>query len=132
MRKSAGILVTAALALAMAGCGQPHDEDVEAVAQRFYDAYSAKHGGTACSQLAPETRSELEQSSGKPCEEAVTEEDVPTVSDLVDVRVYGTQAEVKWNGDTTFLAQFPGGWKVIAAACTPQPSGPYDCTISGG
>ena len=60
------------------------------------------------------------------------EEDVPTVSDLVHVRVYGTQAQVRWRGETTFLARFPSGWKVMAAVCTPQHSGPYACTISGG
>jgi len=132
MRKSAGILVTTVAVFVVAGCAQPHDDDVEAGAHRFYDAYTAKEGGTTCDQLAPETRTELEQSSGKPCNEAVIEEDVPTVSNLIDVQVYGTQAEVKWNGDTTFLARFPDGWKVMAAACTPQRSGPYDCTISGG
>ena len=132
MRTSAGILVTMAAVLAVAGCGQPHEQDVEGVAERFYDAYSAEQGGAACRQLAPETRSELEQSSGKPCDEAVIEEDVPTVSDLVHVRVYGTQAQVRWRGETTFLARFPSGWKVMAAACTPQHSGPYACTISGG
>jgi hypothetical protein len=116
----------------MSSCGQPHDEDVEAVARIFYDASSARHGATACSELAPDTKSELEQSSGKPCAEAVVEEDVPTVSDPADVRVFGTQAEVKWTTETTFLARFPDGWKVMAAACTPQRSGPYDCTISGG
>ena len=102
------------------------------VATRFYEAYTADDGAAACAELAPKTKSELEQSSGKPCDEAVLEEDVPETSAPLDVHVFGTQARVRWDGETTFLARFQGGWKVMAAACTARPDQPYDCGISGG
>jgi hypothetical protein len=31
-----------------------------------------------------------------------------------------------------FLAAFPGGWRVVAAGCTPRGDRPYDCTLQGG
>jgi hypothetical protein len=34
--------------------------------------------------------------------------------------------------DTVFLAEFPDGWKVVAAACTPRDRLPYDCQVEGG
>lgn len=114
------------------GCGQVHDDAVRRTATAFYAAHAAGDGAAACDALAPRTRNELEKSAGKPCPEAVLEEHVPAVSDPVDVRVFGTQAEVTWSGETTFLARFQGGWKVMAAACTKQDSRPYDCTVSGG
>ena len=58
MRTSAGVLVSMAVVLAVAGCGQPHDEDVRGVARLFYDAYKGERGDLACRLLAPETRSE--------------------------------------------------------------------------
>ena len=132
MRRTAGVLLAAPVVLGVAGCGQPHEQDVAAVARTFYEAHSARDGAAACGQLAPDTRSELQESAGRPCAEAVVEEDVPTVAAPTDIRVFGTQAEVTWEGETTFLARFQDGWKVMAAACTPQPGAPYNCTLSGG
>lgn len=126
---------TAAGALALvtlAGCAPAQDEEVRAVAARFYSAYAGDDPAVACDQLAPRTKSELEQSAGQPCAEALPQEDVPAVDHPVRVRVFGTQAEVTWSGETTFLARFQGGWKVTAAGCTPQPHQPYDCVLSGG
>ena len=34
--------------------------------------------------------------------------------------------------DTVFLAVFPGGWRVVAAGCTPHGDRPYDCVVQGG
>lgn len=125
-------LAVASLTVALTGCVAPHDEDVRAVADAFYTAHTTRDGTVACSQLAPDTKSQLEQSAGQPCADAVIEEEVPNVAEPADVRVFGTQAEVKWRGETTFLARFPAGWKVTAAACRPQPDAPYECLISGG
>jgi hypothetical protein len=125
---SAALLV----AVGLAGCAPVHDDEVRDVATRFYAAHADDDGTSACAELAPRTRSELEQSAGKPCPEAVLAEDVPQVGAPEDVRVFGTQAEVTWDGETTFLARFQGGWKVMAAACTARPDQPYDCSISGG
>ena len=125
-------LLTAAMVLPVAGCGSAQESGVEDVATSFYQAVSDGDGEAACDLLGPATRSELEQSAGKPCAEALPDEDVPEVDAPLDVRVFGTQAEVRWPGETTFLARFQGGWKVMAAACTPRPHQPYDCAISGG
>ena len=95
-------------------------------------ATEARDAATACDTLAPRTRSELAQSAGATCRRALLEEDVPRVGEPLDVRVFGSQAEVVWDGETTFLARFRGGWKVMAAACTAREHRPYDCRISGG
>ncbi len=126
------VTVLGLAATTLAGCAPAQDEGVRAVAARFYAAYAERDGAAMCAQLAPRTKSELEQSAGRPCEEAVLEEDVPEADEPAKVQVFGTQAEISWRGETTFLARFEGGWKVMAAACTPQRAKPYDCTISGG
>lgn len=125
----------AALALltgVVTGCGQVHDAAVRRTAAAFYTAHAAGDGTAACDVLAPKTKSELASSAGAPCRRAVLAEDVPPVDEPTDLRVFGTQAQVTWRGETTFLARFQGGWRVMAAACTKQPDHPYDCRISGG
>ena len=122
------------LLLGLTGCGsQPHEGAVTSVADAFHRAFAEKDGAAACAELAPTTLSELEQSAGKPCVEAVLEEPVQPPAELDRVEVYGTQAVVGDGEGTTFLARFPEGWKIMAAACKPKPAGrPYDCSISGG
>jgi len=124
-------LVAVAL-LAVSGCGQVYEQDVRAVARAFHDAYRSGDGAAACAELAPKTREELVQSAGTRCAQAVLEEDVPPVETPRRVRVFGTQAMVDFGEETTFLARFQSGWKVMAAGCTPVPGEPYDCAISGG
>lgn len=114
------------------GCAAVHDDAVRRTAVEFYAAHAAGDGSTACDRLAPRTKSELEGAAGTPCARAVLAEDVPAVDVPADVRVFGTQAEVVWRDETTFLARFRGGWKVTAAACTPREQHPYDCRLSGG
>jgi hypothetical protein len=45
--------------------------------------------------------------------------------------VYGQWAQVRLSEDTVFLGAFPGGWRVVAAGCTPRDNRPYDCTLQG-
>lgn len=45
--------------------------------------------------------------------------------------VFGTMAQVRYPEDTVFLARFRSGWRVMAAACSPQAHDPYDCRIKG-
>lgn len=125
-------VVALALVTVLGGCGQPHAADVRSVAAAFYAAHAARDGAAACAVLAPETRRELEESAGTACAEAVLGELVPGVTAPTDVRVFGTQAEVVWDGETTFLARFRTGWRVMAAVCEPRPGEPYDCAITGG
>ena len=126
------MLATLVVVAGVSGCSNERDEAVQAAAQRFYGAYAERDGGAACDQLAPRTKRALEQSAGTPCAEAILEETLPPVESPTDVRVFGTQAQLRWGDETTFLARFQGGWRVTAAACRPQPGRPYDCTISGG
>jgi hypothetical protein len=93
---------------------------------------AAHDGSSACLALAPRTRTELEQSTGKPCEQGLFDEDVPAVSAAETVSVFGTMAQVRYGNETTFLTRFQSGWKVLAAGCTPTTAGRFDCQISGG
>jgi hypothetical protein len=105
---------------------------------------SSEQGADACALLAPETRSELEQSAQRPCDRAVLAESIPDVGRVRDSKMFGGKAQVRFAGtrdgrgeraavaDTVFLAEFPDGWKVVAAACTPRERRPYDCRVEGG
>ena len=114
-----------------AGCASSQDDAVTSTARDFYDALGAGDTGAACALLAPTTRSELETSSGRPCPEALAEEEIPPASDPSDVAAFGTMARVRLDGDTAFLTRFQDGWAVLSAGCTPR-EGTYDCVVKGG
>jgi len=119
-------------AATFAGCGSSQDGAVEEAAGEFYAALAARDGGRACALLAPSTRSEVEQSTGKPCSSAILEERLPDPSSPQAVEVFGTAGEVRYDGEVAFLAAFADGWRVVAAGCTPQDPHPYDCLVAGG
>lgn len=117
----------------LAGCGTLHDQSVRATAVRFYGAVAKSDGATACELLAPATRSDLEQSSGAPCRRAILAAGIPSVGDPRSVKTYESMGQVRYDGETTFLARFGSEWRVMAAGCTPQGQGlPYDCKVKGG
>ena len=125
--------MTALLTLVLlAGCSPAGDRaDAAAdVATRLLTAVEAQDGGAACAVLAPGTVEELE-ADGRPCAEAILEEDLPGPGRLAGADVYGQWAQVRLDGDTLFLAVFPGGWRVVAAGCTPRADRPYDCRVTG-
>ncbi len=130
------VAATTVTAAALTSCGSPETPDATRVARRFADAVGSGASGSgaaaACRYLAPATRSELEQSAGKPCPAALVEEDLPRTGAVLGATAYGTMAQVRLSGDTMFLARFRGGWRVMAAGCTPKPGHPYDCTLRGG
>jgi hypothetical protein len=125
--------VSLGLAAVLAGCGAPQEQrDTAAqVAQRLLTAVQQRDGATACDQLAPATRSAVEDQAGKPCPEAIGDEDLPQPGDVRTVDVYGQWARVVLADDTVFLATFPQGWRVVAAGCTPQGRQPYQCSVEG-
>ena len=124
------ILGIAAAAGLLAGCASVDGraQAADAVAERLFAAIDAGDGGAACALLAPET--ERSVAEDQPCAEAILDEDLPAPGQVTGTEVYGQQAQVKLTGDTVFLAVFPGGWRVVAAGCTPRGGGrPYDCEV---
>lgn len=131
MRLGALVLV-APLALGLSGCGGSQDDAVSDTAAEFYTAVADGDGAAACVLLAPATRSELEQSSGQSCDQAIGSEGLPTVGDPIEVAAFGTSGWVRFDGETAFLSRFTEGWRVIAAGCTARDERPHDCKITGG
>ena len=117
----------------VAACAQPRpDGDAAAsTARGLLTATAAGDGAAACAILAPDTRAELEESAGKPCAEAITDEDLPRPGTVQTVDVYGQWARVVTSDDTVFLGAFGDGWRVVAAGCRPREERPYDCLLQG-
>ena len=114
------------------GCAAPGSSAAQQAAVAFTRAVTAKDGARACAVLAPGTRSELEQSEGKKCSEAVLSLGLHPAGAPGRTRVFGTAAQVKFTSDTMFLGRFRSGWRVVAAGCKPVPGHPYDCLLQGG
>ncbi len=118
--------------VSLTGCQSPQAPEAGAAATSFYGALADGDGSGACEAMTPTTRSELEQSAGKACPEAVLDEHLPTVRGVESSQVYGTMAMVTFAGETTFLTRFPDGWLVTAAGCSaPGRAGVYDCKVKG-
>lgn len=129
-RWAVGVLV-AMTVFAGTACGSDLPAASSNAAARFYQAIEANNGAAACALLAPRTLHEVEQSAQAPCETAILDEDIPAGGKVTKLRQYGTQAQARMSDDTAFLAEFDNGWKVVAAACTPQGQLPYDCRVKG-
>jgi hypothetical protein len=114
----------------LSACGGSQDEPAASAAQQLLAAASDGDGAAACDVLDPAVRSELEEQSGKPCEQAVLEEDLGADTGEVSVvDVYEAMARVVVGAQTVFLSRYDGSWKVVAAACRPVAGQPYDCSI---
>ncbi len=126
--RASGAAVVACLALT--SCAGTQDDAAGTAARRLLDAVAQDDGAAACAVLAPAARTELEDTSGKPCPEAVLEEDVGSASAPQAVEVYDRMAQVRFASGPVFLSRFDGEWLVVGAACTPEPGDrPYDCSI---
>ena len=132
MFRTRALTVPVALLL-LTGCAGVGDRSDAAasVALRMLTAVQQDDGAAACGALAPDTLAELEQSAGQPCAEAILDEDLPQPGEVEQSQVYGQWAQVRLTGDTVFLGVFPGGWRVVAAGCTPRGDRPYDCELQG-
>lgn len=131
LRRAALLLPLTVLILAGCGSAGERGDAAAAVATRMLTAVDGNDGAGACAVLAPETVSELEESAGKPCAEAILDEDLPAPGAVTGAEVYGQWAQVRLASDTVFLATFPGGWRVVAAGCTARQDRPYDCALRG-
>lgn len=128
---NARIFVVVATAFVASGCGGPNSA-ASGVAKDFYAAVSEGDSTTACSLLAPQTRKELEQSTGQSCAEALPSELGAVVDGGIRTAAYGDGAIATRGGDTVFLVRFANGWRVTAAGCTHVADDkPYDCTVKG-
>ncbi len=122
-------LPVVAVAALVTACGGAQDADVARVASGLVEAVDRRDGAGACALLAPPVRTELEDTSGSPCAEAVLEEDVGAPSDTTEVEVFDTMARAVVGSESLFLSRFDGRWLVVAAACDPVAGKPYDCAV---
>jgi hypothetical protein len=116
------------------GCGATDGPEPRATAEQFTRAVADKDGEAACALLAPATRAELEESAHASCASAIVEEDLPDAGALERSATFGTMAQVSFRSEVVFLAEFPRGWRVLAAGCAPgaRPGQPYVCQLNGG
>ncbi|MDQ0994640.1 hypothetical protein [Streptomyces sp. V3I7] len=123
------------LAAAASGCGATaaRSGEAAALAETFEGMLHAHRTLAACALLAPETRSELQESQRSACASALGEQGLPEGGPVRDVEVYGRQAQVVLRDDILFLSRFDEGWRVVAAGCAAEPGEPaFTCTIKGG
>jgi hypothetical protein len=117
--------------LAVTGCSSVgvREEAASAAALRLLDTVAAGDGEAACALLAPDTAETVAEDA--PCAEAILDQELPRPGTVTGADVYGQWAQVRLDVDTVFLAAFPGGWRVVAAGCTPRESRPYQCSVEG-
>jgi hypothetical protein len=117
--------MTATVALLLTGCGGLAEPEVARVAEDFAGGDAAAR----CELLAPATLSALVEEESAPCEDAIEQVDIGS-GDVMEVGVWGEEAQAKLSDDTLFLTHTPDGWRVFAAACAPQGQDqPYDCEV---
>jgi hypothetical protein len=137
-QRSCRALIGLVLLLGLAGCADsgPRRDAAADTALRLLTAVHDKDGASACATLAPDTASQVEQSAGSSCPEAILDEDLPDPGEVTTVHIYGQWAQVvlaEPDADgTVFLAVLPGGWRVVAAGCRSRGERPYDCAVEGG
>lgn len=117
----------------IAGCGA----DVERTeAARAADAFTGSLAGNpaaACALLAPRALDDVAEDGS--CASSLEAAGLPAVGERLEVTVAGHSAQVRYTGDTLFLARFGDGWRVTAAGCeqvSSDPAVPYDCAVDGG
>lgn len=131
MHRGGGVASLVAVAFTVTGCGSlaPNSSAAADAAVAFRNAVQQSDGAAACRLLSPETLHEVAQSAGKRCQAAIVEEPVGGRGGPVHVDVYGQGARVVFADDVLFLADFPSGWRLTAAGCTPRGDKPYDCLV---
>jgi hypothetical protein len=116
----------------LAGCGVSDDRrQVREAVTAFYAEVQRADGGAACQRLAPPAAEALERQASRPCPAAVVDLQLSGGA-VAEVEVFETNARVAFRGgEMAFADRRAGGWKVSAAGCKAQPSGPAECEVEG-
>ena len=130
LRRSWTLLPLLPVLILLSGCDN-RSPAARSAAAAFEQAWKARDAEAVCAALAPGTRSELESDEQAACPEALAGVSLPVGGKARSVNVHGRQARVVLASDTLFLSLFPGGWKVVAAGCSPRPDKPYSCELKG-
>jgi hypothetical protein len=131
-RRGRSLLCLLALSLA-SSCASLGPDTTAAgdAAVAFHQAVSDQNGSAACALLAPGTLTELEQTVGSSCDQAVLDQDLPGAWTVQDSQAFGRGAQVVLDGDVVFLSIFDGQWRITAAGCEPDGDRPYNCAVKG-
>ena len=127
------VAVVGVAAVGLVGCGADVERQEAAAAAGAFTASVAGDPSAACALLAPSTLESVEK-DGESCPQALAGSGVTASGEPTSVAVAGHSAQVRYPGDTVFLALFDDGWRVTAAGCrheAPDPAVPYDCTVEG-
>jgi hypothetical protein len=129
-RRRAAIASAAAALLAACACGAD-DTAAEQAASAFIAALGAGDLLQACELLAPATRATVEYQQSGPCPQAMQQDNLAAGA-VLQVEVWGGQAQARTSSDTLFLTRTAQGWRVAAAGCVaPAHDAPYTCKVSG-
>lgn len=134
-RGAASALCAGVVGALLTGCGasSARVNGVLDAGRAFQRAVAGGAFAAACDLLAPGTREQLEEDARVPCDKALAGRQLPTARPGDSAEVYGRQAAISAGGQKLFLSQFKGGWKVVAAGCTPSGGDkPYRCAVKGG
>jgi hypothetical protein len=130
--RSLSALIGLVALISLSACSSGNDDAATRVAEQLHASLHAEDGAAACDQLSEEAQEELADSQGSSCETAIMAAGIPDSGQVVEVKVYGTAALVRYDEDVVFLGEFADGWKVTAAGCSSQAGAPYDCQVQGG
>ena len=121
---------SAVAVLAVCSCGA-EDTAAEKAASAFGAALGAGDLLQACELLAPATRAMVEYQQSGPCPQAMQQDGLAPGA-VLQVEVWGGEAQARTSSDTLFLTRTARGWRVAAAGCVaPADDAPYACKVSG-
>lgn len=118
----------------LAGCAgdRGNAEGPERAVRAFAQAMATRNGAAACALLAPKAREDVRKAAGRPCPQAIGDQDLPADPAVTGSEVWGDRALVRTASDTVFVVRAAERWLVVAAGCRPQGQGePYDCQLEG-
>lgn len=117
-----------------AGCAADAQQGQVIDAASTFAAAATTDTSSACDLLAPGTREKLQDEAGADCATALQQAALSAPGRRISAERAGHSAQVRFTGDTIFLALFDDGWRVVAAGCErddADPAIPYDCAIEG-